>query len=186
MWHSRKIYDLKCNWKLYCDNYLDGGYHVHTIHPGLASVIDYSQYKTNIFEYASVQTTPLEGADSQSNVSKTRKGQASYWFVYPNFMLNHSQGVMDTNWVLPIDTDRCRVIFDFYFDAQTSPEFCQESIAVAEQVQAEDIQICEDVQKGLRSRSYSTGRFSVKREIAGYHFHRLLARHLDRESGSAN
>lgn len=186
VWHSRKIYDLKCNWKLYCDNYLDGGYHVHTIHPGLASVIDYSQYKTNIFEYASVQTTPLEGTDSQSNVSKTRKGQASYWFVYPNFMLNHSQGVMDTNWVLPIDTDRCRVIFDFYFDAQTSPEFCQESIAVAEQVQAEDIQICEDVQKGLRSRSYSTGRFSVKREIAGYHFHRLLARHLDWESGSAN
>jgi hypothetical protein len=34
------------------------------------------------------------------------------------------------------------------------------------------------VQRGLASRSYRTGRFSVKREAAGYHFHQLLARWL--------
>ena len=46
------------------------------------------------------------------------------------------------------------------------------------QIQLEDVGICEEVQKGLASRSYDTGRFSVRREVAGYHFHRLLARRL--------
>jgi choline monooxygenase len=31
------------------------------------------------------------------------------------------------------------------------------------------------VQRGLHSRSYDAGRFSVKREAGGYQFHRLLA-----------
>ena len=49
---------------------------------------------------------------------------------------------------------------------------------MADQVQAEDIGVCEEVQRGLNSRSYTTGRFSVKREIGGYYFHQLLGRRL--------
>ncbi|MEO2088490.1 MAG: SRPBCC family protein [Gemmataceae bacterium] len=49
---------------------------------------------------------------------------------------------------------------------------------MADQVQAEDVRICEQVQRGLGSRSYTTGRFSVKREAGGYAFHRLVAEHL--------
>jgi choline monooxygenase len=49
---------------------------------------------------------------------------------------------------------------------------------VAHQVQLEDVGICEEVQHGLSSRSYTAGRFSVKREAGGYHFHRLLAARL--------
>src|SRR5262249_4017461 len=30
-WRARKTYDLACNWKVYVDNYLDGGYHVNTV-----------------------------------------------------------------------------------------------------------------------------------------------------------
>ena len=48
----------------------------------------------------------------------------------------------------------------------------------AEQVQLEDMGVCAEVQRGLQSRSYDTGRFSVKRESGGYHFHQLLARRL--------
>jgi hypothetical protein len=40
--HSRKEYTLNCNWKVYVDNYLDGGYHVPHLHKGLNSVLDYS------------------------------------------------------------------------------------------------------------------------------------------------
>ena len=57
-----------------------------------------------------------------------------------------------------------------------------DSIAVSHQIQIEDLTICEEVQRGLASRSYSTGRFSVRREAAGYHFHRLLARSLQAEA----
>ena len=82
-------------------------------------------------------------------------------------MLNVYAGVMDTNLVLPLGVDRCRVVFDFYFAAGTDEGFIRDSIAVADQVQAEDVGICEEVQRGLNSRSYTTGRFSVKREDGG-------------------
>jgi choline monooxygenase len=176
VWHDRRTYDLACNWKVYIDNYLDGGYHVHTVHPALAGAIDYSQYRTHVFDRCSVQTSPLTPTDG--SVGATRTGTAAYWWLWPNFMVNVSNGVMDTNLVLPLAVDRCRVIFDFYFAPDATAEFKQTSVDVAEQVQAEDVLICEQVQRGLNSRSYSTGRFSVKREAAGYAFHRLVAESL--------
>ena len=30
---ERRTYDMKCNWKTYVDNYLEG-YHLPTVHPG--------------------------------------------------------------------------------------------------------------------------------------------------------
>jgi choline monooxygenase len=175
---ERREYRLECNWKVFVDNYLDGGYHVNTVHPGLAGAINYAQYRTEVFGQSSVQIAPLRRCEDET-VGKVRSGDAAYyWWVFPNLMLNLYQGVMDTNLVLPLGPERCRVIFDFYFAQTEGPEargFIADSIAVANQIQDEDIGICEEVQRGLRSRSYSTGRFSVRREAGGYHFHQLLA-----------
>jgi choline monooxygenase len=182
---ERREYELACNWKVFVDNYLDGGYHVNTVHPGLAGVIDYSQYRTEIAGSTAVQTSPLQSHSVGSAVGSVRTGTAYYCWVFPNFMINVYAGVMDTNLVLPLGLERCRVIFDFYFTdtaSDVAKKFIAESIAVAEQIQREDIDICEEVQRGLASRSFSTGRFSVRREVAGYHFHRLLAKHLAREA----
>src|SRR5579884_3608765 len=104
-------------------------------------------------------------------------------------MLNLYQGVMDTNIVLPLGPDRCRVLFDFYFADTQSPaaeKFMAESMAVAHQIQLEDAGICEEVQRGLGSRRFDTGRFSVRRERGGYHFHQLLARRLRAAFDSCN
>jgi choline monooxygenase len=181
---GRKVYDVACNWKVYVDNYLDGGYHVNTVHPGLAGVLDYKEYRTTVHGNTSLQSSPLKPAEGATG--KTRTGDlAAYWWVWPNFMLNVYAGVMDTNLVLPLGVDRCRVVFDFYFAEGTDPGFVRDSMAVADQVQAEDVGICEEVQRGLYSRSYATGRFSVKREVAGYHFHQLLGRRL-REWAAVN
>jgi choline monooxygenase len=175
---QRKGYDLECNWKVFVDNYLDGGYHVNTIHPALGGVIDYSHYRTEVFERSSVQISPLKPGD----VSSVRGGDtAYYWWVFPNLMLNIYDGLMDTNLVLPMGPNRCRVLFDFYFvqtEGEKAKSFMAESIRVADQVQDEDLRICEEVQRGLSSQTYDTGRFSVRREIAGYHFHRLLGAEL--------
>jgi choline monooxygenase len=184
---ERRTYDIACNWKVYVDNFLDGGYHVNTIHPGLAGVLDYSQYRTEVAGNTSVQISPLKPPEQAGDpAAKVRTGEnAYYWWVYPNFMLNLYAGIMDTNLVLPLGPDRCRVVFDFYFADTQGPDaarFMADSIAVAHQIQLEDLGICEDVQKGLASRSFRTGRFSVRREVAGYHFHRLLARNLRAEA----
>jgi phenylpropionate dioxygenase-like ring-hydroxylating dioxygenase large terminal subunit len=179
---ERRVYDLACNWKVYVDNYLDGGYHVNTVHPGLAGVLDCSRYRTDTYAQTSGQRSPLRPAEPGDDVAAVRSGaEAQYWWAFPNFMLNLYDGVMDTNLVLPLAPDRCRVVFDFWFaetEGETARRFIHDSITVAEQVQREDMAICEEVQRGLGSRSFNTGRFSVRCEAAGYHFHQLLARHL--------
>jgi len=182
---ARRVeYELACNWKVYVDNYLDGGYHVNTVHPALAGVLDYTEYRVTLHPNCSVQTSPLVPGDPNNPATATRTGtEAAYWWVFPNFMLNLYSGVMDTNLVLPLGPNRCRVIFDYFFAEGTPTEFIDQSIAVAHQVQLEDVGICEEVQQGLHSRSYTVGRFSVKREAGGYHFHQMLAQRLTHGTG---
>lgn len=182
---QRRAYDLDCNWKVYVDNYLDGGYHVNTVHPGLAGVIDYSGYRSELFASASVQLSPLRPPDpANAGVASVRSGDmAQYWWIFPNLMINAYQDVLDVNIIVPLGTERCRVIFDFYFSPRVDADARNQSMDVAEQVQREDMAICEEVQKGLRSSHYNTGRFSVKREATGYHFHQLLANRLGRAFG---
>ena len=35
-------YEIPCNWKVYVDNYLDGGYHVPPMHPDLSGNLELS------------------------------------------------------------------------------------------------------------------------------------------------
>jgi choline monooxygenase len=175
---ARREYEMDCNWKVFVDNYQDGGYHVNTVHPGLAGALDYAHYRTENYAHGGVQISPIKPSDD-ATVGKVRTGShAYYWWVYPNLMINLYEGVMDTNLVLPLGPDRCKVLFDFYFTRTHGPEaekFIADSIAVAHQVQLEDMGVCDEVQRGLKSRTYNTGRFSVKRESGGYHFHQMLA-----------
>ena len=55
---ARRTYSLRCNWKVFADNYLDGGYHVPFAHPTLvADGVDMKKYETTIHgEYVSIQT----------------------------------------------------------------------------------------------------------------------------------
>ncbi|HKV23349.1 MAG TPA: aromatic ring-hydroxylating dioxygenase subunit alpha [Candidatus Acidoferrum sp.] len=174
---DRRVYTLNCNWKVYVDNYLDGGYHVPHAHKGLSSVIEYTKYSVENFERACLQSSPLSSdASSEAGVAATRQGRAFYLWLYPNFMLNAYEGVMDTNLVLPLAVDRCAVVFDYYF-SDTSPSSesrNRQSIAVSEKVQDEDMAICDSVQRGLGSRAYFAGRLSARREAGEHLFHRLL------------
>lgn len=173
---DRRIYTLNCNWKVYVDNYLDGGYHVPHAHKGLSSVVEYRKYTIESFERSCLQSSPLDASGAtDSAIGATRQGHAFYLWVYPNFMINAYSGVMDTNLVLPLGVDKCAVIFDYYFaDASAATRQLRDSIAVSEKVQDEDMAICDSVQRGLASRAYVAGRLSVRREAGEHLFHRLL------------
>ena len=183
--HSRKEYTLNCNWKVYLDNYLDGGYHVPHLHKGLNSVLDYTHYTVENGQRYSLQSSPMVASDEDPQFSSTRTGdRAWYFWLYPNFMINHYDGSLESNLVLPLGIGQCRVIFDFFF-ADISPEhdsYNRASIDTSTKVQEEDTGICESVQRGLSSRSYGAGRLSVRREAGEHLFHRLLARDLKSNS----
>jgi choline monooxygenase len=176
-----RSYDIHCNWKVFVDNYLDGGYHVPHLHKGLSSVLDYKEYTIENEDRYCLQSSPMVASDEDAATGATRKGdRAWYFWQYPNLMVNCYEGYMDTNLVLPVDVDHCRVIFDFYFAdvSETQREHNQQSVAVGARVQDEDLGICEAVQRGLKSRAYGAGRLSVRREAGEHLFHRLLAADL--------
>lgn len=168
---TRVTYELACNWKVYVDNYLEG-YHLPHVHPGLKRVLDYRAYATNIGAWHSWQHSPIDGSQGPY-----APGDAFYHFVFPNMMLNILPGRLQTNLVLPVSATSCHVVFDYYYADRTSAE-AQDAIAedlcFSDEVQREDIAICERVQKGLESGAYQAGRLSVKREAGVHHFQNLL------------
>jgi choline monooxygenase len=183
-WMERRIYTLNCNWKVFVDNYLDGGYHVPHLHGGLSSVLDPAKYTIETGEHFCLQSSPISTEKADEQTAAVRQGdRALYYWIYPNLMINWYEGVMDINLVCPRGVDRTEVIFDFYF-ADTSKISRQRnlaSITVSERIQAEDVAICESVQRGLVSRAYTAGRLSVRREAGEHLFHRLL--YADLKSG---
>ncbi|MGC1372023.1 MAG: aromatic ring-hydroxylating dioxygenase subunit alpha [Candidatus Sulfotelmatobacter sp.] len=178
---DRRTYNIACNWKVFVDNYLDGGYHVPHLHKGLNSVLDYKQYTIENEDRYCLQSSPMVASDEDAATGSTRKGdRAWYFWQHPNLMVNCYAGYMDTNLVIPVDVDHCHVIFDFYFAdvSEAGREYNEQSVNVGNRVQEEDLGICEDVQRGLKSRAYRAGRLSVRREAGEQLFHRLLAADL--------
>jgi choline monooxygenase len=169
--HSRVSYDVACNWKVYIDNFLEG-YHLPHVHPGLSRVLDYRAYDTELFEWYSLQHSPLRANDGIYG-----DGDAWYYFIYPNVMLNIMPGRLQTNRILPLTLDRCRVEFDFYYaDDPAALARAERDRAFSDEIQLEDIHICEAVQKGLASGVYQPGRLSPKRESGVWHFQECLRR----------
>ncbi|KAL6977879.1 choline monooxygenase [Sarracenia purpurea var. burkii] len=143
----RREYTIECNWKVFCDNYLDGGYHVPYAHKGLASGLKLDSYSTTvcslkyipssvvfdiiILRFTSSFSLPLirkifekvsiqqcDGGSSETEDEVARLGsEALYAFIYPNFMINRYGPWMDTNLVLPLGSRKCQVIFDYFLDA---------------------------------------------------------------------
>ena len=183
-WFERRHYSFDCNWKVFVDNYLDGGYHVPYLHKGLDSVLDYSNYTIENGKHHCLQWSPIVSEGAEAQTGAVRKGdRALYYWIYPNFMINWYDGVMDTNLVVPRGVDQTEVIFDFYFPDVVSEEARARnlaSVAVGQRIQDEDVAICKSVQRGLNSRAYNAGRLSVRREAGEHLFHRLLHADLSR------
>ena len=182
--HARVVYDVACNWKVYVDNYLEG-YHIPLVHPELCRTLDYAAYATDLARRYSLQHSPFRDA-SGDNAYGIVDGTAFYYCIFPNLMLNILPGRLQINLVLPTAPDRCSVIFDFYYDDVTSPEALAriaDDLAFSDEVQKEDIDICEHVQKGLASRGYDRGRFSPECEEGVHHFQGLIKEAYGREKG---
>jgi phenylpropionate dioxygenase-like ring-hydroxylating dioxygenase large terminal subunit len=99
-----------------------------------------------------------------SRIAGGGNDRALYLFHYPNLCINRYGKWMDTNIVWPDGPDNCIVDFEWYAERETKADenFVKSSIADSEVVQAEDIMLCERVQKGLKSSAYRgrEGRYS--------------------------
>jgi choline monooxygenase len=179
---ERRDYVVACNWKVYVDNYLEG-YHIPIVHPALFRELDYASYRTETFEHVSLQLSPLRrgGENRHYAAPEEQAGEALYFWVFPNLALNLYPDSVSTNLIVPLGPEKTLTIFEWFL---TDPgraadrEAVRKAVDFSDAIQREDIAICEAVQRGLRSRTYDRGRFSVRRENGVHHFHRLLARFL--------
>jgi choline monooxygenase len=178
--HQRRVYEMQCNWKTYIDNYLEG-YHLPSVHPSLNRELDYGSYTTQLFAGYSLQSSPIRGPENEATVQRRysqAKGDdvAEYYWVFPNWMLNCYPDNVSVNIVLPVSPERSIAIFEWYFpESVLGTEAPARTVGFSDEIQVEDVRICEIVQKNLRSRSYSRGRYSVKQERGLHHFHTLYA-----------
>jgi choline monooxygenase len=179
--HSRATWDIACNWKVYVENYLEG-YHLRQVHPGLARVLDWRSYETLPADWSVLQWSPLESRSDGPYAA----GDALYWWLWPNTMLNVLPGRLQTNRVIPLAVDRCRVEFDSFYPADADPARIAADLAFSAEVQAEDIAICEAVQRGLASGSYTPGPLHPVHEAGIVRFHRLLDAALGEDANARN
>ncbi len=177
---ERRTYEMRCNWKTYVDNYLEG-YHLPSVHPGLNRELDYNAYVVEPYAWHVRQFSPIRGAQpgdaTQRRYQEAREGLTTdYFWIFPNWMLNCYPDNVSLNIVLPLEPERSLAIFEWYLPEEDhSLPAAKASVEFSDQIQKEDIAICEAVQKNLRSRSYSRGRFSVKQEKGVHAFHRMYA-----------
>lgn len=171
---ARKDYVVEANWKTYVDNFLEG-YHLPTVHPGLFKVLDYGAYEVKTERFYSKQLSPLRGTTGTAS-----EGEALYYWVFPNWMLNIYPDNMSLNVIVPVGPERCVTIFEWYRHDPNATDAIAKTIAFSDGIQEEDITICEAVQRGLASGAYDRGRFSTLRENGVHHFQALVHELLTR------
>jgi len=162
-------YTVNAHWALYVENYLEG-FHIPFVHAGLNEIVDYPGYRTELHRWSSVQRAQAkDGAPA-----------ARYWWIFPNLMLNFYPWGLSLNLIMPQAIDRTRVLFRSYV---ADPSKIGEGAgAELDRVEREDEAIVEAVQRGVRSRLYTRGRYSPTHETGVHHFHRLLCAALARET----
>jgi choline monooxygenase len=88
-------------------------------------------------------------------------------------MFNFYPWGLSVNIVKPISPGETKVSFLTYVKDES--KYDSGAGSGLDAVEIEDEEVVEAVQKGVRSRFYSHGRYSVTREQGTHHFHRILA-----------
>ncbi len=115
---ERRTYDMKCNWKTYVDNYLEG-YHLPSVHPGLNRELDFNAYVVEPHAGYVRQFSPIRGAQP-GDATPRRYPEAredlttDYFWIFPNWMLNCYPDNVSLNIVLPVEPERSLAIFEWY------------------------------------------------------------------------
>ncbi len=172
-----KEFTVKAHWALYCENYLEG-FHIPFVHAGLNSVIDFGNYTTETFKYSNLQLGIAKDDDDcfdlpTSSPDYGKKVAAYYFFVFPNMMFNFYPWGLSVNVVKPVSTTESKVSFYIYILDES--KYNSGAGSNLDTVEFEDEEVVENVQKGIRSRFYGHGRYSVTREQGTHHFHRIIA-----------
>lgn len=181
----RRTYDIRANWKIVLDNYLEC-YHCPVAHPGFCDVIDTKGYTITEYEWFSTQHGVLKASaphDTTTRPYDTSQGvqEGFYAYLWPNFTINiyPGPGNVSLNLFVPQGRDRTLAVYDYCFaEEAVSAEEKQAFVRFIDQIQEEDIVLCESVQQGVSTGFFTHGTVMRSQERALQHFQTLVYRAL--------
>jgi choline monooxygenase len=150
-----------------------------SVHPALNREISYNDYTVEPYPRYVRQWSPIRGAQAGDATPRRypESGDdltADYFWIFPNWMLNCYPDNISVNIILPLEPERTLAIFEWYLpENDLGSAAAEKALEFSDEIQVEDVRICEIVQKNLHSRSYRNGRYSVKQEKGVYAFHQM-------------
>ena len=166
----RIVYPVAANWKAIVENYNEC-YHCGPVHPELAELVpafrqrggsdlDWEEgipLREGAWTFTASGTTNRRPFPGLSPEEKERhKGQ----LIYPNLMLSLSADHVAAFTLWPNGPESTTVVCDFLFhpDEMAQPGFDpSDAVGFWDMVNRQDWKVCESVQKGMRSRRFTTG-----------------------------
>lgn len=172
---KRISWDINCNWKTAIENFSEC-YHCAPAHPALVELLDMEKYNVTCHDIWNVHVGPVyEPEEASISYTPTERPQDYIGgMLWPNVTIWIMPGSANIAflYMVPTGPETCREHMDFFFVNETPSEEEQEYIDYMKNVlQPEDINLCEEVQMGLRSRSYDIGRVCVDAERSGISEH---------------
>ena len=175
---TAKEFTVNCNWKIFVDNWLDGGYHVPILHKNLNKEIQMKEYIINNYNKLNIQETP--GSQQSDRIGE----YAIYSFIYPNCMIAKYGPWLDVSIIFPLGVDKCKVSMKWFIDLDKKCDikFIEESLKSSMEIQVEDIYISELVSRGLKSNGYNKGRYVPSKESGMHNFHIQIHKELSKNT----
>ena len=167
--------EIACNWKVVIDNCLEC-YHCQPAHPAFVDLIDMDTYRVAVRDGWIESTGEVRRGDSRAYPVEASAPLQHTWFawLWPNVQLGVLPGTLNLSvyTVTPITPERSqwRMTHLGPSGADAGNGGNDESARGAyraETLGAEDLALCESVQRGLHSIGYRRGRFVV--DIAAPH-----------------
>lgn len=150
----RASHPIRCNWKTYVENYLEG-YHVPLIHPALNASGDFSRYEVEIDPPVIFHRVPTRNDAAVTGV---------WAWLWPCLAINdYAEGVLVER-MTPVSHASMTLDYVFLATPDTSDRHVQHAIEASLVTTREDIEICEAVQRNLDAGIYKLGRLSPKHE----------------------
>ena len=172
-----RSYTIDSHWALYCENYLEE-FHIPFVHRGLTQDINMTDYTTILLENSVLQTATCSNSKDAIQLDSdapdaNQKMYAYYYWIFPNLMLNFYAWGISINIIEPLSIHKTRIKYLTYsFPHINIPASDGADVST---IEFEDQEVVQSVQKGIKSRYYNMGRYSVKYETGVHHFHNLIS-----------
>lgn len=187
---QRKTVERTFNWKLLVENYSEN-FHTPWVHPQLvwqqweypivtdgaiALAWDRPLSPNGPVEEALASSSPLEPGWARVAVEQIEDVflAGTYFTVFPNLLVSAFPRYLSTFWLEPLAVDRTAIHYARFWSVEVGEERRAADLAASEDVAAQDLDICEAMQRTFSGGVDPAGRLSPEHEAGVFHVHTLV------------